>query len=74
MAILSNFPLLSALAAIVLAQFVKVPLHLFREALPSEEAGERKKLKELLGHRPIEVVAGAAFGAAVGIGFGLMHG
>lgn len=150
MTILSNYPLLSALAAIVLAQFIKVPLNLvlrgrwdpslafgtggmpsshsaavaslataigirygfdspafaiaavmcaitmydaagirrhagmhasainllldsFREALPSEGAEERQKLKELLGHRPIEVFAGAVFGAAVGIGFGYLH-
>lgn len=149
MTILSNYPLLSALAAIVLAQLVKVPLNLlFRGewkptlalgtgGMPSshsaavaalaasigirygfDSAGfaiaavvcaitmydaagvrrhagmhasainqlldifgkahsltgieERKKLKELLGHRPIEVFAGAVFGAAVGVLFGYM--
>lgn len=150
MTILSNYPLLSAFAAIVLAQFVKVPLNLIfrgkwepalafgtggmpsshsaavaslataigirygfdsagfsiaavvcaitmydaagvrrhagmhasainrlmesmRHMTPSSCEHERMRLKELLGHRPIEVFAGAVFGAAVGVLFGLMH-
>ncbi|PWK11324.1 divergent PAP2 family protein [Tumebacillus permanentifrigoris] len=33
---------------------------------------QRKRLKELLGHQPIEVAGGAAFGVAVGLIFSLV--
>ncbi|CQR54650.1 hypothetical protein PRIO_2241 [Paenibacillus riograndensis SBR5] len=49
MAILHNFPLISALCAIVAAQFIKVPIYLIT----------------LLGHRPSEVFVGALFGIFV---------
>lgn len=33
---------------------------------------QRKKLKELLGHQPIEVAGGAAFGVALGVVFAMV--
>lgn len=74
-----NSPLLTALISMILAQGIKVPLHLivrgswnpglsFSTAKITKGETAEAHLKELLGHRPVEVLAGLVLGVAVSFG------